>query len=66
MPSATSETPGVVFKYITYRIYQLSSSISFSSYVDSQNSFGAMIRTHFSGIIKETNSGWLIEELNYQ
>jgi len=39
---------------------------SFSSYVDSQNSFGAMIRTHFSGIIKETNSGWLIEELNYQ
>ena len=39
---------------------------SFSSYVDSQNSFGAMVRTCFSGIIRETNSGWIMEELNYK
>jgi len=38
---------------------------SFSSYVDSQNSFGAMIRTHFHGTIKETHNRWVMEELNY-
>lgn len=34
------------------------------SYVDSENSFGAKIRTHFTAIIKETNSGWELESLN--
>lgn len=38
---------------------------SFSSYVDSQNSFGATVRTYFSGIIRATNSRWVMEELNY-
>jgi hypothetical protein len=39
---------------------------SFSSYVDSQNGFGAMVRTRFSGIIRETNNGWVMEEFNYE
>ena len=34
-----------------------------SSYVDSQNSFGAMIRTSFTGVIKEAYGGWELESL---
>lgn len=33
------------------------------SYVDSQNSFGARVRTNFRGVIKQTQGGWKLEEL---
>lgn len=33
------------------------------SYVDSENSFGAKIRTNFTAIIKETDTGWELESL---
>ncbi len=33
------------------------------SYVDSQNSFGATLRTRFRGVIKKTQSGWELESL---
>jgi hypothetical protein len=36
------------------------------SYVDSQNSFGAQVRTQFSGIIVETPTGWKLESLKLQ
>ena len=42
----------------TYRI---------SSYVDSQNSFGAVIRTNFIGLIKQTShEDWQLLSLNFQ
>ena len=34
---------------------------SFNSYVDATNSFGAEIRTSFSGTIRKTSGGWTIE-----
>ena len=37
-----------------------------NSYVDSQNSFGASIRTHFEGVIKKTDGGWELEYLNFK
>ncbi len=37
-----------------------------NSYVDSQNSFGANIRTHFEGVIKRINGGWELEYLNFK
>ena len=36
------------------------------SYVDSTNSFGAVIRTHFEGIIKEVEGGWELEHLEFK
>lgn len=33
------------------------------SYVDSQNAFGATVRTHFYGVIKQTSAGWELESL---
>lgn len=36
------------------------------SYVDSQNSFGAMIRTNFKGIITRINNGWKLEYLDFE
>ena len=36
------------------------------SYVDSQNSFGANIRTHFEGVIKRIDGGWELEYLNFK
>lgn len=36
------------------------------SYVDSQNSFGAQVRTQFSGVIMETPTGWKLESLELQ
>ena len=33
------------------------------SYVDSQNSFGATLRTKFRGVIRETPNGWELESL---
>lgn len=36
------------------------------SYVDSQNSFGATVRTNFRGVIKEVEGGWQIEELTLE
>ena len=38
---------------------------SVDSYVDSQNSFGATIRTHFSGKIRESGSTWIMESLDF-
>jgi hypothetical protein len=36
------------------------------SYVDSQNGFGAIIRTHFSGSIKELSDGkWELVSLQF-
>jgi len=37
-----------------------------NSYVDSQNAFGANIRTHFDGIIKRKDGGWVLEYLNFR
>lgn len=37
-----------------------------NSYVDSQNSFGAQVRTQFSGVITKTPSGWKLESLELQ
>ena len=36
------------------------------SYVDSQNSFGANIRTHFEAVIKRIDGGWELEYLNFK
>lgn len=36
---------------------------SFSSYVDSQNGFGAVTRTKFHGTIRRIDGGWRLEEL---
>lgn len=36
------------------------------SYVDAKNSFGAEIRTHFSGVVKKVSGGWQVEELNFR
>ena len=40
------------------------------SYVDSQNSFGALIRTHFEGVIKriyvDGQGGWHLEKIDFQ
>ena len=35
------------------------------SYVDSQNSFGAQIRTEFEGVIKSVDGGWELEYLAF-
>ena len=37
-----------------------------NSYVDSQNAFGANIRTHFDGVIKRKDGGWILEYLNFR
>ena len=37
-----------------------------NSYVDSQNAFGANIRTHFDGTIKRKDGGWILEYLNFR
>jgi len=39
---------------------------AFDSYVDSQNSFGAELRTHFEGVIKEVPGGWELERLRFK
>ena len=60
----TADFPGPASKYCRplgdyrYRV---------DAYVDSQNSFGALIRTKFSGIIKENvgEDTWTIESLNF-
>jgi hypothetical protein len=63
---STAEFPGGMFDNFsghvtsedrgTYRI---------ASYVDSQNSFGAMLRTHYSGRIRiEPNGEWTLLELD--
>ena len=39
---------------------------SFDSYVDSQNSFGAKLRTHFEGVIRKVPSGWELEHLQFK
>jgi len=36
------------------------------SYVDSQNAFGAVVRTHFEGVIKKINGGWELESLDFK
>ena len=42
-----------------------SNRYSFSGYVDAQNSFGAEIRTHFSGIVRlHENKTWILESLS--
>ena len=38
---------------------------AFDSYVDAQNSFGAVLRTHFRGVIKRVEGGWQIEEIEF-
>ena len=35
------------------------------SYVDSQNSFGAQIRTNFEGVVRQTPTGWQLEYLKF-
>ena len=39
---------------------------SFNSYVDSENSFGAKIRTYFSGTIQEVPGGWAIQTFQFK
>lgn len=36
------------------------------SYVDAQNSFGAITRTHFDGVIESIEGGWRLEYLNFK
>jgi hypothetical protein len=36
------------------------------SYVDSQNVYGANLRTHFEGVVQETEEGWELEYLNFK
>ena len=40
------------------------SRYSFSGYVDAQNSFGAQIRTHFSGVVRYKTGTWVLESLS--
>ena len=37
-----------------------------NSYVDAENAFGANIRTHFNGVIKRKDGGWVLEYLNFE
>jgi hypothetical protein len=37
-----------------------------NSYVDATNSFGAEIRTNFTGVIKKVSGGWQVESLSLQ
>ncbi len=36
------------------------------SYIDSQNSFGAQIRTNFEGVIRSVSGGWEMESLRFK
>jgi hypothetical protein len=36
-----------------------------NSYVDSENSFGAEMRTNFHGVISRTSNGWKLESLEF-
>lgn len=38
----------------------------YSSWVDAQNGFGALIRTHYSATLILTPSGWTLESLDYE
>lgn len=47
-------------KYLGGDRYQI------DSYVDSLNSFGVSIRTHFSGVLEKSGDRWRLESLNMQ
>ncbi len=51
------KSPGSAKFPLDYREYVQKNGTTYTvnSYVDSQNSFGAMIRTHFSATVKETD-----------
>ena len=57
----TAEFPSHGSQYVTefggdrYRV---------RAFVDSQNSFGATVRTEFEGVIKAVDEGWELEELS--
>ena len=40
------------------------SRYSFSGYVDAQNSFGAQIRTRFSGVVRYNDGTWILESIS--
>ncbi len=37
-----------------------------NSYVDAENAFGANTRTHFNGVIKRKDGGWVLEYLTFE
>ena len=56
----TADFPFGGSRHVTYlgnRRYRV------ASYVDSQNGFGATLRTNFSGVIKQIHGGWELESL---
>ena len=47
-----------------YQIAELGDDrYSISSYVDAQNSFGAMIRTEYTVVIRQSGDRWLLESI---
>ena len=36
------------------------------SYVDSENSFGAMVRTHYTCVVRDSGGDWVLESLTYR
>lgn len=54
-----SGDPEVVIKHLSGQRYQV------NAYVDSENSFGAMIRTHYKAIMLASGSDWKLESLEF-
>lgn len=62
-PASAEFAPGLSSEKVSYLGGQ---RYLVQSYVDSQNSFGAQIRTHFSGVVKEADGEWILESLEFQ
>jgi hypothetical protein len=61
-----AEFPGVFDGKVDHVTYDGMGVYNISSYVDSQNSFGATIRTRFSGSIEDLGGGrWKLISLNF-
>jgi hypothetical protein len=55
----TAKFPGIILERDEYKIYQKTNgSYQVSSWVDAQNSFGAMIRNHWLVELKKTGDQW--------
>lgn len=64
---STAKFPGIFDGRQEHTTRLVNQRYKIVSYVDSQNSFGAMIRTHFAGVIKQVgNDQWELESLEFR
>jgi hypothetical protein len=62
---STAEFPGIFEKKSHITVLE-EQTYKINSYVDSQNSFGAVIRTHFVGMVKQTSpNDWQLISLEF-